>query len=89
MLLIESPSYHMQYAHGISAATNRPFDPPVKTRIGPPSPKGINLKPEHEKLYGLCGRCDMWVPVEGLKDAPVKVPEMVWWKHARGCGARG
>lgn len=100
----------MQYSHGISAATFRPLDPPLRVRVGKPesskvtasaskagrsssplsSPQprwniGQQLRPESEKLYGLCGRCEDWVPVEGVKDVVMKVPEMVWWKHIRGC----
>ncbi|EMD35820.1 hypothetical protein CERSUDRAFT_96045 [Gelatoporia subvermispora B] len=68
--------YHMQYAHGISAMTGRPFSPPVafktiqRDRVG-----------KHEKtnlLQGKCHKCAKWVPVEGIKDVPSKVPEIHW-----------
>ncbi|OCH84862.1 hypothetical protein OBBRIDRAFT_358373 [Obba rivulosa] len=76
-------NYHMQYAHGISAMTGRPLSPPVafktvrRERVG-----------KHEKtqvMQGKCHKCAKWVPVEGIKDVPSKVPEIHWWKHAAIC----
>ncbi|KAH9979575.1 hypothetical protein BGW80DRAFT_605366, partial [Lactifluus volemus] len=76
-------NYHMQYFHGISASTARPFSPPTAFRTTP------RLRPgKHERthmLEGRCHRCARWVPVQGVKDAEAKVKELFWWKHAATC----
>lgn len=28
-------------------------------------------------------QCSKWVPLEGVKNSEVKVPELFWWKHAK------
>ncbi|KAG6860983.1 hypothetical protein C0995_005219 [Termitomyces sp. Mi166 len=92
--------YHMQYYHGISAATQRPFSPPLAFRITPrPNPA------KHERTSireAKCHKCARWVPVEGIKDVepkvrcllppssssrvtPPQVKELFWWKHAAAC----
>ncbi|KAI0739479.1 hypothetical protein C8Q80DRAFT_1198985 [Daedaleopsis nitida] len=76
-------NYHMQYAHGISATTGRPFSPPTAFRTVSRVNPG-----RHEKarlLEGRCHKCKKWVPVEGVKDVPTKVNEIFWWKHAAAC----
>ncbi|KAH9846023.1 hypothetical protein C2E23DRAFT_879867 [Lenzites betulinus] len=76
-------NYHMQYAHGISPATGRPFSPPLAFRIVPRPNAG---KLEKTKLMeGRCHRCKKWVAIEGIKDVPTKVREIFWWKHAATC----
>ncbi|TBU28817.1 hypothetical protein BD311DRAFT_788246 [Dichomitus squalens] len=76
-------NYHMQYYHGISAPTGRPFSPPTAFRtVSRPNAS------KHEKtriMEGKCHRCTKWVPVEGIKDVEAKVREIFWWKHAAGC----
>ncbi|RPD72920.1 hypothetical protein L226DRAFT_524382 [Lentinus tigrinus ALCF2SS1-7] len=75
--------YHMQYAHGISPSTGRPFSPPTAFRnTMRPNPG------KHEKariMEGKCHKCKKWVAVEGIKDVPTKVKEIFWWKHAATC----
>ncbi|KAF9802608.1 hypothetical protein IEO21_09868 [Rhodonia placenta] len=76
-------SYHMQYAHGISAMTGRPFSPPLAFRTISRTNVG-----KHEKavlMQGKCHKCVKWVPVEGIKDVATKVKEIYWWKHAASC----
>ncbi|KAH7923591.1 hypothetical protein BV22DRAFT_984174, partial [Leucogyrophana mollusca] len=76
-------NYHMQYSHGISALTSRPFSPPVAFRVTPRRNPG---KYERARiLEGRCHHCRKWVAVEGVKDLEVKVKEMFWWKHAAAC----
>ncbi|KZT20720.1 hypothetical protein NEOLEDRAFT_1158547 [Neolentinus lepideus HHB14362 ss-1] len=76
-------NYHMQYYHGISPTTSRPFSPPTAFRTRArenPAPK------ERRKLVeGRCHKCRKWVACEGVKDVEVKVPEIYWWKHAAAC----
>ncbi|KAM5530441.1 hypothetical protein V8D89_015881 [Ganoderma adspersum] len=76
-------NYHMQYYHGISAPTGRPFSPPTAFRtIARVNPS------KHEKTHimeGQCHRCRKWVAIEGVKDVEAKVREIFWWKHAAGC----
>ncbi|KAF9447070.1 hypothetical protein P691DRAFT_672224, partial [Macrolepiota fuliginosa MF-IS2] len=76
-------SYHMQYAHGISAATGRPFAPPSAFRVV--SRPYASKKERSEILHGKCQKCRKWLPVEGIKDVESKVKELVWWKHAASC----
>ncbi|KZT67549.1 hypothetical protein DAEQUDRAFT_728984 [Daedalea quercina L-15889] len=69
-------NYHMQYAHGISALTGRPFSPPVAFRTIQRTTVG-----KHEKaqmMQGKCHKCKKWVAVEGVKDVPTKVKEIYW-----------
>ncbi|KAG2127602.1 uncharacterized protein EDB93DRAFT_201986 [Suillus bovinus] len=76
-------NYHMQFAHGVSATTGRPFSPPLSYRT---SSRRNTLKLERsEILEGKCHKCKKWVPVESIKDCEVKVKELFWWKHAATC----
>lgn len=73
----------MQFAHGVSATTGRPFSPPLSYRT---SSRRHPLKFERsEILEGRCHKCKNWVPVESTKDCEVKVKELFWWKHAATC----
>ncbi|KAF9565451.1 hypothetical protein CPC08DRAFT_659349 [Agrocybe pediades] len=76
-------NYHMQYAHGISACTGRPFSPPTAFRIVPRPNPGKNEKTRIQQ--GKCHRCHKWIAVEGIKDMESKVKELYWWKHAATC----
>ncbi|KAF9260367.1 hypothetical protein L218DRAFT_823487, partial [Marasmius fiardii PR-910] len=76
-------NYHMQYMHGISAASALPFLPPLAFRI---SRRPRALKTEKTVIKeGKCHQCQKWIPVEGVKDMEVKVKEIFWWKHAATC----
>ncbi|KAI4526710.1 hypothetical protein K525DRAFT_258552 [Schizophyllum commune Loenen D] len=76
-------NYHMQYAHGISATTTRPFSPPVRFRQV--RRERIAKGERVMMMEGLCHQCKKWVAVEGVKDVEVKVKELFWWKHAATC----
>ncbi|KAI0819706.1 hypothetical protein BC628DRAFT_1401141 [Trametes gibbosa] len=76
-------NYHMQYAHGISPATGRPFSPPLAFRVVP-RPNAGKLE-KIRLMEGKCHRCKKWVAIEGIKDVPTKVREIFWWKHAATC----
>ncbi|KAF9474504.1 hypothetical protein BDN70DRAFT_815591 [Pholiota conissans] len=76
-------NYHMQYAHGICAATGRPFSPPTAFRIIPRQNPGKKEKVRIQQ--GKCHKCNKWVAVEGIKDMESKVKELHWWKHAAAC----
>ncbi|KAG6891888.1 hypothetical protein C0992_003052, partial [Termitomyces sp. T32_za158] len=60
----------MQYYHGISAATQRPYAPPRAFRLTQrPNPA------KHERTAireALCHKCARWVPLEGIKDVQPK-----------------
>ncbi|KAG6851978.1 hypothetical protein C0991_004437 [Blastosporella zonata] len=76
-------NYHLQYYHGISASTGRPFSPPLafRTTLRPNAAK-------HERAAiqeAHCHKCKRWIPVEGVKDVEAKVKELYWWKHAAIC----
>ncbi|KAF5348266.1 hypothetical protein D9756_010460 [Leucocoprinus leucothites] len=75
--------YHMQYAHGISAATGHPFAPPSAFQVVA-RPNAAKKERSHI-LQGKCQKCRKFVPVEGVKDVESKVKELVWWKHAASC----
>ncbi|KAJ8521587.1 hypothetical protein ONZ45_g1766 [Pleurotus djamor] len=75
--------YHMQYAHGVSAMSGRPFSPPVAFRIAP-RPSAAKKEKTHIQ-QGKCHKCRKWIAVEGIKDADLKVKEIIWWKHAASC----
>ncbi|PVV05443.1 hypothetical protein BB560_000037 [Smittium megazygosporum] len=92
--------YHMNYFHGISSITGKPYMDPMTYRIAQiPVVKKKRNSPEKlskelretEILYfkhtkqALCGYCREWVNVESERNAPVNVPEIYWWKHAQKC----
>ncbi|KAJ6510387.1 hypothetical protein C8R45DRAFT_387482 [Mycena sanguinolenta] len=79
------PSYHMQFQHGISAASGRPLLPPIAFRVAP-RPAATKLE-RTEMKQGKCHKCLCWVDIETVKNVEVKVPEMFWWKHVASCHA--
>ncbi|TFK51485.1 hypothetical protein OE88DRAFT_1659513 [Heliocybe sulcata] len=66
----------MQYYHGISPTTHRPFSPPTAFRIRPLDNAGP--KERKEMTEGRCHRCRAWIGCLGIKDVEVKVPEIYW-----------
>ncbi|KAH9840735.1 uncharacterized protein C8Q71DRAFT_740957 [Rhodofomes roseus] len=76
-------NYHMQYAHGISVMSGRPFSPPLAFRTVQRTTVGKLEKAQ--LMQGKCHKCKKWVAVEGVKDVPTKVKEIYWWKHAAAC----
>ncbi|KAG6826760.1 hypothetical protein H0H87_006393, partial [Tephrocybe sp. NHM501043] len=71
-------NYHLQYYHGISAPTGRPFAPPLAFRVTPRPGAARNERTEMKEA--MCHRCEKWIAVEGVKDVEAKV-----WKHAALC----
>ncbi|KAG6916613.1 hypothetical protein DXG01_006109, partial [Tephrocybe rancida] len=62
--------YHLQYAHGISASTGRPFAPPLSFRT---TPRPHAARHERTAIQeARCHKCTRWVPVEGVKDVEAK-----------------
>ncbi|KAH6915163.1 hypothetical protein BKA70DRAFT_1557478 [Coprinopsis sp. MPI-PUGE-AT-0042] len=76
-------NYHMQYAHGLSPRTGRPFSPPTSFRTVSRTKR--DKKERNIIKEGKCHKCMKWFPVEGVKEAECKVPELFWWKHAASC----
>ncbi|KAI0244421.1 hypothetical protein L0F63_002714 [Massospora cicadina] len=67
--------YHLNYQHGISSITGKPFRPPLEYRINP----------ETELKEALCHKCRNWINSESTRNKPVNVEEIYWWKHAQKC----
>ncbi|KAJ7902664.1 hypothetical protein B0H14DRAFT_2667107 [Mycena olivaceomarginata] len=63
-------NYHMQFHHGISAASGRPLSPPTDFRVvARPVVKGERA----EIKQGKCHKCLSWVAIETVKNVEVKV----------------
>ncbi|PPR04628.1 hypothetical protein CVT26_015007 [Gymnopilus dilepis] len=77
--------YHMQYAHGISAATGLPFSPPIAFRMVARQNPG--KKEKHRIEQGKCHQCDKWIAVEGIKAVDTKVKELYWFALPLPTGA--
>ncbi|KAJ7629357.1 hypothetical protein DFH06DRAFT_1225475 [Mycena polygramma] len=76
-------NYHMHFHHGISASSARPLSPPIDFRV---TAREAPKKNERAKVQqGKCHKCLRWVVLETVKDVEVKVPELIWWKHAVAC----
>lgn len=66
--------YHLQFEHGISSISRRPFSPPVEMRV---------WNDDDEATDGLCGVCGQWV---AIAFGPVRKRSWkAWWKHAVKC----
>ncbi|KNE61785.1 hypothetical protein AMAG_18686 [Allomyces macrogynus ATCC 38327] len=70
--------YHLNYHHGVSQTSGRPFDAPVQERFD--STARIR--------EGLCHKCHKWIPLDSPRHTPVNVPQIYWWKHAQKCHFR-
>ncbi|KAF9242797.1 hypothetical protein BU15DRAFT_72453 [Melanogaster broomeanus] len=81
--LTSNISYHLQYGHGISSISGRPFSPPTAFRSTERPDPGKNERTKI--LEGKCHKCRKWIPVESFKNIEVKVKELYWWKHAAMC----
>ncbi|KAF8550723.1 hypothetical protein OG21DRAFT_1499629 [Imleria badia] len=79
--------YHLQYAHGISSISARPFSPPVAFRTIERHNPAKNERTSIQE--GKCHRCKKWVLVESIKNIDIKVKELYWWKHAATCHQGG
>ncbi|KAJ2690170.1 hypothetical protein IWW39_000980 [Coemansia spiralis] len=70
--------YHLNYFHGVSSLTGRPFPNPQATRM---VPAGSG----RQRQQGQCHICYEWVDMESSRKARVNVPEIYWWKHIQAC----
>jgi len=65
---------------GISAATGKPFSPPIAFRTTTRPNPGKNERTEIREAK--CHKCKLWVAAEGIKDIDVKVrlvPVALFW----------
>ncbi|KAF8452080.1 hypothetical protein L210DRAFT_3384424, partial [Boletus edulis BED1] len=76
-------NYHLQYAHGISSVSARPFSPPVAFRTTERQNPAKNERTSIQE--GKCHKCRKWILVESIKNIDIKVKELYWWKHAAVC----
>jgi hypothetical protein len=60
--------YHLNYQHGISSITGRPFARPSEERVNEKS----GMK------EALCHKCNKWILNQSLIDKKVLVPEIYW-----------
>ncbi|CAG8583549.1 3662_t:CDS:10 [Dentiscutata heterogama] len=67
--------YHLNYQHGISSITGRPFAQPIAERLN----KKSGMK------EALCHKCNKWILNQSPRDKDVLVPEIYWYKHAQKC----
>ncbi|KAJ1845988.1 hypothetical protein LPJ70_002254, partial [Coemansia sp. RSA 2708] len=70
--------YHLNYFHGVSSLTGRPFPKPQETRT-------VAGRTGRERQQGLCGVCGQWVYTDSSRRISINVPEIYWWKHIQGC----
>ncbi|KAJ7585257.1 hypothetical protein C8J56DRAFT_757257, partial [Mycena floridula] len=74
-----SYSYHMQYNHGISASTGKPFSPPLAFRqVARP----VVLNEGTTMKEGKCHSCRRCVTSDGVRDTEARVKEITQWKHS-------
>ncbi|CAG8594204.1 9136_t:CDS:10 [Funneliformis mosseae] len=60
--------YHLNYQHGISSITGRPFTQPTSERVN----KKTGMK------EALCHKCNKWILNQSPRDKDVLVPEIYW-----------
>ncbi|KAJ2743148.1 hypothetical protein GGI20_003976 [Coemansia sp. BCRC 34301] len=70
--------YHLNYYHGVSSLTGRPFPEPQATRV-------VIAGSGKQRRQGQCHICLEWVNTESTRKARVNVPEIYWWKHIQAC----
>ncbi|KAI9482191.1 hypothetical protein BX667DRAFT_39822 [Coemansia mojavensis] len=70
--------YHLNYFHGISSLTGRPFPQPKATR-------SVCGAMGRVRSQGLCGICGNWVFTDSSRRININVPEIYWWKHIQAC----
>jgi hypothetical protein len=85
--------YHMNFFHGISAATGRPYKLPISYRLSPSSRNGFR------NVEGHCGSCLHWILIasdwsdggstnDATMDIESSIPMQSWYKHAQKCHHR-
>ena len=79
--------YHMNFVHGISATSGRPYDPPLRLRE-----RNCSLPNSEQlvQLQGLCCNCNEWVFLEHRRLPQDEGKECfdgnpAWWRHVQKC----
>lgn len=76
--------YHMNFFHGICAATGRPYPPPAEIKR-----QAIQGKPESVRVYGSCADCQEWILLANeLSKHEESIPMNAWYKHSQKCQNR-
>ena len=81
--------YHMNFTHGISAVTCKPYDLPVEYRRLKVTYPEDNGTPTME-VEGLCGACEQWIMI-AVRTWSARVEPFdalnhsSWFKHAQKC----
>ncbi|PIA19348.1 hypothetical protein COEREDRAFT_37817 [Coemansia reversa NRRL 1564] len=70
--------YHLNYFHGVSSLTGRPFPEPLEIR-------NVGSAAGRSRRQGLCGICKTWVYMDSSRKVCINVPEIYWWKHIQAC----
>ena len=78
----------MQYSHGISASTGKPFSPPLSTRIIERPNANVAKGEKVNMMEGKCHRCKNWVKIEGVKNVVVKVSSVLLLVYPPSVGRR-
>lgn len=76
--------YHLNFYHGISAATGKPYKRPLSFRLIPSAGNS-------QKVEGHCGNCLQWIVLcSDFKGSDVEenVSFTNWYKHAQKCHYR-
>lgn len=87
--------YHLNFIHGVSATTGRPYPPPAKMRVELCRNKDLANKEKDvvQQVEGQCATCNRWVVIAHVNaDEEVdqqKILNSVWWRHVQKCTARG
>ena len=74
--------YHMNFYHGISAATGKPYKRPINYRLS------------GSKVEGHCGNCLQWILLDSdfkgsnRSDLEEQISFTSWYKHAQKCHHR-
>lgn len=79
--------YHMNFVHGISATTGKPYDPPARVRE-----RNCSLHNAEQIIQrqGLCSHCNEWVFLEYRRLTQCPREERfegnpAWWRHIQKC----
>lgn len=88
--------YHMNFFHGISAATGRPYQAPLQYRCTPVSSRDSKQRSVY-CVEALCGSCSDWIMLVSDFASMLPVTAMVveeeiglasWYRHAQKCHHR-
>ena len=89
--------YHMNFTHGISAMTGRPYEMPSQYQVCPLSGGEVAFKcrdtPQacsEVQVEGLCGCCGEWISIVVIPRHKSSLPfsafnHSAWYKHSQKC----